>query len=267
MIRLLFLTALCWTGLISLDHHDDVINILPGQEGVLIDFDTSFQVSIDYHPAPNAFDYYFEEMLLPYEGGISSDINDRQSRCVEPGQPHTNRGLGICTAKWLYHSNKTRWSRLDKDKDGAITSLDVVKWTSFDSRRVAYNEFWKYMGAQWVVDPSTAALMCDWAWASGPTTAASMIRKIADTDLGVCLNQKRGDKRLTKSEIEAINSLDPDLVYGTLLKRRKEHLRRISLNKRNSTFIKGWLDRVNSIHGVMSVLKPLEKIAKDEKQG
>lgn len=197
------------------------------------------------------FNHYYKKLILPYEGGVSRDQNDSQAKCAKKGKAHTNRGLGICTAKGLFKHRPNRYSFLDKDSNEKIDHRDVVKWTKEDVRKVAYYEFWRYTGSHRINDPRIAALLCDWGWGSGPGTATKRVRHVLKTSFNKDVEVSA--KRMKDHEIKMINRLDADKLLQALIKTRVYDLKRISEIRNNHQYLDNWLDRLYSISTKMDV--------------
>lgn len=196
------------------------------------------------------FDLYYDKVIAPFEGGVSKDPDDSQSKCSKPGKAHTNKGLGICTAKGLFKQDKDKWSFLDKNEDGEIDHEDVELWETKDVKRVAYEEYWKYVGSHMIKDVRVSVLLCDWGWGSGPGTAVRKIRKMLNKEFDLGL--KVSPRRLKKEEADQINELDQDELYEEMRDFRERDLKRIAGLRNNKKYLKGWMRRLNSLEELVT---------------
>lgn len=196
------------------------------------------------------FNRYYKRLLFKFEGGVSKDPDDSQSKCSEPGKPHTNMGLGICTAKELFRQDKKRYGFLDKTGDNKVTWRDVPKWTEDDVKRVGYEQFWTYVGADRINHPLVAVLCSEWGWGSGPPSATKAIRRILNKHYGT--NFKIKTTRLKQEEIDFINEQDGDEFFDILMQEREKNLIAISKLRNNKKYLKGWLRRLHELEEKMT---------------
>ena len=160
--------------------------------------------------------------ILSWEGGYANHPND-------PGGP-TNRGVTLAT--WKVYG-------YDKDGDGDIDKDDVKLISEYDAVYVVMKpKFWDRWRADQIEDQSIANILVDWIWMSG----FSKIKTVQSL-LGLKPDGIVGSKTLA-----ALNSGDHRAMFDKIWKRREKfYYSLVELRPSSKVFLKGWLNRLNSI--------------------
>lgn len=165
------------------------------------------------------------ELLVPHvlrwEGGWVDDPDDLGGA--------TNKGVCFRTYK-LYRTRK----RLP------VPTIEDLKNISDEEFVAILKEmYWDACRADRIESQSVANAIVDWAWNSGTTTAAKEVQKV----LGV-----EADGIIGNITLEAINSWSPLPLFGQIQQARIAYLQRIcNARPANNKFMRGWLNRVNSL--------------------
>lgn len=161
--------------------------------------------------------------ILKWEGGFVNDPLDKGGA--------TNMGVTIAT-----------WRKVgyDKDGDGDIDVTDLKLLTEADVlNRVLKPHYWDRWQADRINSQAVANILVDWVWGSG----ASGI-KIPQRLLGLKQDGIVGSVTLT-----TVNNTDPLVLFNSIKAERKAFLLRIvERDPSQKRFIKGWLNRLNSIN-------------------
>ena len=185
------------------------------------------------------------DLLLPFilkwEGGFVNDPADAGGA--------TNKGVTIET--W-------RKCGYDKNGDGKIDVEDLKLLTVQDVRdRVLKPCYWDRWQADNIQSQKIANILVDWVWGSGKWGIV-----IPQRILGVQADGIVGNKTLS-----AVNFADPDQLFEAIYKARVDFFNEITeksiadyekkigrkatekelLNNTNKRFLKGWLNRLESI--------------------
>ena len=185
------------------------------------------------------------EILLPFilkwERGFVNDPADAGGA--------TNKGVTIAT-----------WQNVgyDKDGDGDIDVLDLKLLSDADvMNRVLKPHYWNRWKADQIHSQNVANILVDWVWCSGKHGIV-----IPQRVLGVEPDGIVGNKTLS-----AVNFADPYKLFEALFDDRVDFLNDITnasiakferkigrkatekelLEYTNKRFLKGWLNRLNSI--------------------
>lgn len=158
-----------------------------------------------------------KKFIKRWEGGFVNHPKD-------PGGA-TNSGITISTFRQYFGSDKTVQDLKDMTED----QWDTIFWRGYYSK----------MRANEIKNPSIALLCVDMCWGSGPITA---IRKIQRC-LGTTPDGIVGPKTLG-----LLNAKEEEEVFNRLWKMREEWFKDIVRSRPSSAvFLKGWLNRLNSI--------------------
>lgn len=185
------------------------------------------------------------EILLPYilrwEGGFVNDPADSGGA--------TNKGVTISTWKQCGY---------DKDGDGDIDVNDLKLVNNEDVKnRILKPFYWDRWQADSIQSQKIANVLVDWVWGSGKHGII-----IPQRILGVQSDGVVGNKTLS-----AVNFADPDQLFAAIYKARVAFLNEITqtsienyekkigrkatekelLKYTNKRFLKGWLNRLESI--------------------
>lgn len=158
--------------------------------------------------------------ILKWEGGLVNDPDDLGGL--------TNMGVTYKTYK-QYCKKKGRMAT----EEGLI-NLSMDEFTD-----ILKTMYWDVCRADDIVSQSVADSIVDWAWNSGTATAVKEVQRI----LGV-----KDDGVIGNITLAAINSWSPPPLFGQIKQARLAYLERICIARPvNRKFIKGWLNRVDSI--------------------
>lgn len=158
--------------------------------------------------------------ILSWEGGYCNRPSDRGGA--------TNKGVTINT--WRGYCAK-------KGKPATIATLKAM--TTSEWEEIFKTLYWDALSLDRVVDQNIANIMADWAWASGPTTAARQLQRI----VGVTVDGVVGAKTLA-----AVNGKSGLTLFGQIKQARLAFVRNIvRKDKRQKENLNGWERRINSI--------------------
>ena len=158
--------------------------------------------------------------ILKWEGGLVNDPDDLGGL--------TNKGVTYKTYK-LYCKRKGK----SVTEDGLI-NLSMDEFTD-----ILKTMYWDACRADEIVSQSVADSIVDWAWNSGTATAVKEVQRI----LGV-----KDDGVIGNITLAAINSWSPLPLFGQIKQARLAYLERIcNARPANRKFMRGWLNRVDSI--------------------
>ena len=159
--------------------------------------------------------------ILKWEGGFVNDPDDLGGA--------TNKGVTIKTYTFF------RWR-----KHQSTPTIDDLKNISDEEFTAILKEmYWDACRADRIESQSVANAIVDWAWNSGTVTAAKELQKV----LGVTVDGVIGNVTLS-----AINSIDAETMFDLIQKTRIAYLERICVSRpANKKFMKGWMNRVNSL--------------------
>lgn len=159
--------------------------------------------------------------ILKWEGEFVNDPDDLGGA--------TNKGVCFKTYK-LYRQRK----KLPKP-----TIEDLKNISDEEFVAILKEMYWDACRADRIESQSVANSIVDWAWNSGTTTAVKEVQKV----LGVSADGIIGNITLA-----AINSRSPLPLFGQIQQARIAYLHRIcDARPVNNKFLKGWLNRVNSL--------------------
>ena len=166
--------------------------------------------------------------ILSWEGGFANHPNDKGGA--------TNRGITIATFRSVFGKTKT------------VTDLKRMSDAQWDE--VFKKLFWDRCKADQIEDQAVANILVDWCWGSGIVGikyAQQALGLKADDIVGAktlaALNAKRGNKT-----IFGTNGKAEPTTFEILWNRREQHFMAIARsNKSQRVFLKGWLNRLDSI--------------------
>ena len=159
--------------------------------------------------------------ILKWEGGYVNDPDDL-------GQA-TNKGVTIKTYT-LY-----RWRK----HQPTPTIDDLKNITDEEFTAILKEMYWDACRADRIESQSVANAIVDWGWHSGTITAAKEVQKL----LGV-----KADGIIGNVTLGEINSRNPRELFDAIKIARIAYLNRIcSSRPANTKFMRGWMNRVNSL--------------------
>lgn len=178
----------------------------------------------------------FMQFLLPFEGGLSKNVNDRASAFPVPDSSsyHTNKGITWRTFRqyaYLFNliSEKEKIQRFYNLSDNDIHAImkagywDKIKGDEINSQRIAN-------------------AIADFAFNSGAETAIKHVQRalmIAEDGL------------LGRQTLKAINSYNEGQFLEEFRRLRLNFIATIAANDgRQNTFLEGWRKRINKITSV-----------------
>ena len=153
--------------------------------------------------------------ILSWEGGYVNHPNDK-------GGP-TNRGITLKTFRNFFGQGKS------------VT--DLKNMTDAQWMYIFRKGYWNVCKADQINDQSIANLIVDWRWGSGETGTKRVQRCLSVKDDGI----------IGPITLAAINGCDGSTLFATLWKDREKHFKALASKNGQSVFLKGWLNRLNSI--------------------
>ncbi len=165
------------------------------------------------------------EKLVPFikrwEGGFVNDPFDYGGA--------TNMGVTIAT--YRAYCRKKGYPRPTIER---LKNISTKEWTE-----ILKTMYWNKWRADEIQSQSVANILVDWVWASGIWGI-----KIPQAVLGV-----KRDGIVGKITLGAVNAQDPRAFFEKIKEERKEFVYGI-VRKRpeQRRFIRGWLNRINSIN-------------------
>lgn len=160
----------------------------------------------------------YGEFCRSWEGGFANDPDDSGGA--------TMKGITLAT-----------YRRYCKEKGYKKPSVDDLKNISDRTWNAILRwGYWDRINADKINDEWVAYVFVDWVWMSG----AGFIR-LVQRRLGV-----KDDGIFGKKSLAALNALGGKKAFELIWKERKAHFERIGKGK-NAKFLKGWMNRLNSI--------------------
>lgn len=167
------------------------------------------------------------KLLIPHirrwEGGFVSDPDDLGGA--------TNKGITYDTLKRFY-----RWRGYPMPSLGDLRRLTDEQW-----EEIYKLLYWDKCRGDEIRSQNVANMLVDWFWHSG-THATKAVQGI----VGVKVDGIIGPR-----SIGAINAREPRRLFEEVKQDRIEFYKRICVTRpRNKKFLRGWLNRVKSLHWV-----------------
>ncbi|MBR6104954.1 MAG: peptidoglycan domain protein [Paludibacteraceae bacterium] len=158
--------------------------------------------------------------LLPiikkWEGGYVNDPDDSGGA--------TNKGVTLATFRQFYGKDKT--------------AEDLKKLTDAQWLYIFLNGYWDKMKASQINNQAIANIIVDWAWASGPGTAAKYVQNI----LGI-----NADGIVGPQTLQAINTAPQNSLFDKIKSARIKFVEQLAeLRQKDKKFLNGWKNRINS---------------------
>ena len=158
--------------------------------------------------------------ILKWEGGFANDPADLGGA--------TYRGITLAT--YEAYCRKKGYPRPTVER---LKNMPMEQWE--DILKTMYWDKWK---ADAIRSQSVANMLVDWLWGSGIYAI-----KIPQQMLGVSVDGIVGPKT-----IEAVNRRNPREFFDALKAERGAYYERICVSRpANRKFLKGWLNRLNSL--------------------
>jgi len=152
-----------------------------------------------------------------WEGGWANDPDDKGG-C-------TMSGITIATFKKYFGKDKT--------------CDDLKKLTEDQWDEIFRKGYYDKCKCDKIDNPSIALLVCQIAWGSGPQTAVKKIQS--------CIGCKSIDGIIGPETLGKLNGPNPQYIFQRLWQMRYVWLCNIASVGNNRKFLKGWLNRLNSI--------------------
>lgn len=158
--------------------------------------------------------------ILKWEGGFGNDPADLGGA--------TYRGVTLAT--YEAYCRKKGYPRPTVER---LKNMPMSQW-----EEIFKTMFWDRWHGDDIKSQSVADMLVDWLWCSGVYAI-----KIPQKMLGVTIDGIVGPKT-----IEAVNRRNQRELFDDLKKERAAYLERICVSRpANRKFLKGWLNRLNSL--------------------
>lgn len=155
-------------------------------------------------------------IIKKWEGGFSDNPNDSGGA--------TNKGVTLATFRQFYGQNKTV---------NDLKAITDAQWLN-----IFLSGYWNKVRATEINNQSIANIIVDWAWASGPDTAARKVQKIVNVDVDGIVGPKT---------LAAINAYNPQQLFDRIKSERISFVENLVKNRpKDSVFLTGWKNRINS---------------------
>ena len=161
--------------------------------------------------------------ILKWEGGFTNNPLDK-------GGP-TMKGVTIGTFRKFY------------GKDATVVQLKLISDAQW--LRIFKEGYWDKCRADEIASQSVADAIVDWAYNSGPATAAKQAQAIlADTSTAPL----KIDGVIGPVTLAAINAADPHALFDKIQRSRLSFVNAIvRRNPSQKVFLKGWKNRIDSL--------------------
>jgi lysozyme family protein len=183
--------------------------------------------------------------FIVWEGGLSKDPNDSASKSPCPtifkgAHWHTNKGVTYATWKGVF----------GVDEDQRFLEMNEEDWTTIMKHR-----YWDAVKGDQLPYQCAADVLTSWAWGSGAGEAGTQLQRMLNRSFNAQLTL---DGRIGPKTIEAVAKVEPVDFFKKACEARESFFRYISDEKngkttkqklafkKNSKFLKGWLNRLNS---------------------
>lgn len=155
-------------------------------------------------------------IIKKWEGGFSNNPNDSGGA--------TNKGVTLATFRQFYGQNKTV---------NDLKAITDAQWLN-----IFLSGYWNKVRATEIKNQSIANIIVDWAWASGPDTAARKVQKIVGVDVDGIVGPKT---------LSAINAYNPQQLFDKIKAARIAFVENLVKQRpKDLTFLQGWKNRINS---------------------
>lgn len=175
----------------------------------------------------------YVKFVQRWEGKHGRSTNDSSSSftCPTPFQGKTgwHTSSGITYRVWVAEYGTT--------KDKEFFSMPFEMWWKVFKKR-----FFDKVQADKLTSFKVAALLVDAGWMSGNSVGVKMLQR-ACNNLGSTLEV---DGEIGNKTITAANSHNPDKLFTEMYKLRSAFYTKIAVGN-NAVFLKGWMNRLNSL--------------------
>jgi lysozyme family protein len=178
----------------------------------------------------------YVKFVLKWEGPMGRSTNDSASK--NPCPTPFNGKTGWHTVKGIIYS--TWVSVFGKDNDARFFAMNDEDWW-----KVFHGTFWTKMKLDSISNFKVAAFVCDVGWMSGTSRGIKTLQRGLKA-LGFDI---KDDGEIGPKTIAAANAADSIKLLEAMYKERERFFREIAVGK-NSVFLKGWLNRLNSFKKV-----------------
>lgn len=168
----------------------------------------------------------FGEHMLQFEGKLSKNPNDTASKCVQPGQYHTNRGVTYCTFK----------AYAEKLGVTPVTYQRFVNMDDNDAIKFLYLYYLDIKGDK--LPDSVGLALTNASWGSGPARAKTELI-MSLKKFGI--NAKNYDEAVEKSF-----SVPEKDLFNELVRIRENYFVNLGSSTQYASFLKGWLKRLDN---------------------
>lgn len=156
--------------------------------------------------------------ILQWEGGFVDDPDDRGGA--------TNKGVTLTTFRQYYGQSRT----VDD-----LRNITEEQWL-----HIFKCGYWDKMKGDDIDNQSVANILVDWAYNSGPKTPSKAVQRIVGAT---------PDGIIGRKTLSSINSRNPEQLFSYIKQERIDFYNNIcEKNPSQRKFLKGWMNRVNSLH-------------------
>jgi len=162
--------------------------------------------------------------LIQWEGSAYENV---------PGDAGGPTKYGITLQDWKTYG-------YDKNHDGLINAEDVKLISLEDAKPLIKGEYWDVLKADDIKSQSVAEAIVDFGYNAGRSNVARKVQKI--------LNISKPDGIFGPITIAKINQTDSKTLFESIKQVRTQYYLDIVNDKPSQQkFLKGWLNRVNSL--------------------
>lgn len=192
------------------------------------------------------FETTYRKYIQPFEGGYANNPNDKGGETY----------AGIARN---FHPTWSGWAYIDEIKKTNPIIKTNVKFPAIQEKVDNFYllGLWEPNNFNKIKDQSVADILFDWYVNSGSNAANTKgaetygVDEILNRDFGFKLPL---DSKFDKATIDAINSVDPVRLYSIIKEERKKFYQVIVKNNPSQeTFLKGWMNRINSFPDAVKI--------------
>lgn len=162
------------------------------------------------------------------EGTLDKDSRDQASKCVQPGQYHTNRGVTFCDFK----------ARAQSLGITPVTYERFLQLTAEEGAKFLYSYYKDVNGDQF--PDSLGLAMTESGWLSGINRAWKNLYKTLEN---------LGQTATTKDEaIQKVKMFDEKTIFSEYMKVFKDYITFLGNSPKYSMYKVGWLNRLKRFY-------------------